>query len=56
MLPTIQPLRQCGECGLVYLAGEPAAGRIPRTCPNECNAAVLKLTSQSAMSIEWSLL
>lgn len=33
--------RQCTECGQVWLTGEPAADRIPRTCPNDCNAAVL---------------
>lgn len=38
-------LRQCQECGQVYLAGEPAADRIPRTCPNECGAAVLDASS-----------
>lgn len=39
------PLRQCQECGQVYLAGDPAADRIPRTCPNECGAAVLDASS-----------
>ena len=42
MNPTAdKSLRQCAECGQVWLAGEPAAGRIPRTCPNECQAMVL---------------
>jgi hypothetical protein len=38
-------LRQCQECGQVYLAGEPVADRIPRTCPNECGVAVLDVSS-----------
>lgn len=34
-------MRQCTECGQAWLAGEPAADRVPRTCLNDCNAAVL---------------
>lgn len=41
MDPTVQPLRQCVECGQVFLVGEPAADRIPRTCPNGCEAMVI---------------
>lgn len=48
-------VRQCQECGLVYLADSPAADRIPRTCPNDCGAAVLHLR-RKLMSSEWSLL
>ena len=45
MTPTaVQPLRQCCECLMVWLAGEPSAGRLPRTCPHDCNAAVLDVT------------
>jgi hypothetical protein len=33
-------LRQCTECWQVWLAADPAAGRLPRTCPNDCQAAV----------------
>ncbi|HEV8326757.1 MAG TPA: hypothetical protein VGQ08_04685 [Nitrospiraceae bacterium] len=34
-------LRQCIECWQVWLVGAPSAGRVPRTCPNDCNASVL---------------
>jgi len=39
-------LRQCQECGQVYLTGAPAADRIPRTCPHECGAAVVDASSE----------
>jgi hypothetical protein len=38
------PLRQCTECGQVFLAGAPAGSRLPRTCPLECQAAVRDVT------------
>lgn len=47
MIPTADSLRQCTECGQVFLAGSPAADRIPRTCPNGCGAAVLALSATS---------
>ena len=36
-------IRQCAECGQVWLAGDPGAGRLPQTCPNDCNATVLEV-------------
>jgi|CXWL01.1.fsa_nt_gi hypothetical protein len=41
-------LRQCMECGSVYLTGAPAAGRIPRTCPHDCQAVVRDVTPMLA--------
>lgn len=41
--PNAEPrVRRCTECGHVWLAGDPSAGRQPMTCPNDCNAAVLE--------------
>ena len=42
MTPTADTsLRRCTDCGPVWLAGAPSAGRLPWTCPNDSSAAVL---------------
>jgi len=43
-------LRQWTECWQVWLASAPSAGRVPRTCPNDCNAAVLDAKTQAEMA------
>lgn len=40
-------LRQCTECGQVWILADQAEERQPPTCPHRCEASVLTLTPEN---------